>query len=148
MHPVLKKLGYKGQESVLLLNTPPELAHLKAEFGTPPGETPIGSYSFILVFAPNGTALVHMIQGITQLLAGDGYLWLAYPKKTSKQYKSDLSREVVGACLGDQDFEPVMQVAIDEDWSALRFRHVNKIKTMTRSFAASKEGKRRTGISE
>ena len=33
------------------------------------------------------------------------------------------------------------QVAIDEDWSALRFRKVEHIKTMTRSFAATEAGK-------
>jgi hypothetical protein len=32
-------------------------------------------------------------------------------------------------------------VAIDEDWSALRFRRVGYIKTMTRSFAMTKAGK-------
>mgnify|MGYP005835701873 CR=1 FL=1 len=37
--------------------------------------------------------------------------------------------------------EPVRQVAIDEDWSALRFRRVEYIKTMTRSFAMTLEGK-------
>jgi hypothetical protein len=34
--------------------------------------------------------------------------------------------------LGDAGFEPVRQVAIDEDWSALRFRRVEYIKSMTR----------------
>jgi hypothetical protein len=32
-------------------------------------------------------------------------------------------------------------VAIDEDWSALRFRKVENIKTMTRSFAMTAKGK-------
>jgi hypothetical protein len=37
-------------------------------------------------------------------------------------------------------------VAIDEDWSALRFRRVNHIKNITRkeSFALTKEAKERT----
>ncbi len=33
------------------------------------------------------------------------------------------------------------QVAIDEDWSALRFRRVDFIQTMTRSFAMTDAGK-------
>jgi hypothetical protein len=36
-------------------------------------------------------------------------------------------------------------VAIDEDWSALRFRKVAFIKTMTRSFAMTEEGKEKAG---
>jgi hypothetical protein len=32
--------------------------------------------------------------------------------------------------LGEYNLEPVRQVAIDKDWSALRFRRVDKIKTL------------------
>jgi hypothetical protein len=38
-------------------------------------------------------------------------------------------------------------VAIDEVWSALRFRHVEYIKTMTRSFAMTAQGKRKAARS-
>jgi hypothetical protein len=34
--------------------------------------------------------------------------------------------------LGAAGFEPVRMVAVDEDWSALRFRRVGFIKTLTR----------------
>ena len=34
--------------------------------------------------------------------------------------------------MGDAGFEPVRMVAIDEDWSAVRFRRVEFIKTMNR----------------
>jgi hypothetical protein len=48
--------------------------------------------------------------------------------------------------MGRYSLEPVRQVAIDEDWSALRFRKVGYIKNITRreSFALSEEAKRRT----
>ena len=44
------------------------------------------------------------------------------------------------------DLEPVRQVAIDEDWSGLRFRHVDKIARITRreSFALTRKGKERS----
>lgn len=35
------------------------------------------------------------------------------------------------------------QVAIDADWSALRFRNVDKIKKLTRTKAATEKGKER-----
>jgi hypothetical protein len=47
--------------------------------------------------------------------------------------------------LGELGFEPVRQVALGEDWSALRFRRVAVIKKMTRSFAMTAEGKAKTG---
>jgi hypothetical protein len=34
-------------------------------------------------------------------------------------------------------------VAIDEDWSALRFRRAENIKVMTRSFAMSETGRKK-----
>ena len=34
--------------------------------------------------------------------------------------------------MGEAGFEPVRMVAIDEDWSALRFRRAEFIKNMTR----------------
>lgn len=70
------------------------------------------------------------------LLSGyrDGaVLWLAYPKKSSKVAK-DLSRDSSWLPLEAADFLPVTQIALDETWSALRFRRRGEIKTLTRKF--------------
>ncbi|MDN3689354.1 hypothetical protein [Cyclobacterium jeungdonense] len=73
-------------------------------------------------------------------------IWICYPKASSKQYKCDFNRDTGFGILGDYGLEAVRQVAIDEDWSALRFRKVEYIKNITRreSFALTKEAKRRT----
>lgn len=67
-------------------------------------------------------------------------MWFAYPKKSSKLIKSDLSRDVFD--LGSLGLEAVSAVAIDDDWSALRFKRVEHIKTITRKFAKTEEGKK------
>ncbi len=41
------------------------------------------------------------------------------------------------------EFEPVSQVSIDDDWSAMRFRHVDNINAMKRKTAATEKGKER-----
>jgi hypothetical protein len=64
---------------------------------------------------------------------GDTIVWLAYPKGSSKRYKSEIDRDRGWQVLGDLGFEPVRSVAIDEDWSAARFRRVAFIKKMTRA---------------
>ena len=48
--------------------------------------------------------------------------------------------------VGQYNLEPVRLVAIDEDWSALRFRKVEYIKKITRkeSYALTAEAKNRT----
>jgi hypothetical protein len=80
------------------------------------------------------------------LLEGDAPCWLAYPKKSSKKYKSDISRDHGWEAMGQNNWEPVSQITLDEDWSALRFRKVAYIKTLTRrkSMALSAEAKKRT----
>ena len=47
--------------------------------------------------------------------------------------------------VGEQGFEGVRQVAIDADWSALRFRQARFIKTMKSNpkMAISEEGKKK-----
>ena len=77
---------------------------------------------------------------------GDAIVWLAYPKKSSKNYDCEFNRDSGWDVMGEAGFEGVRQVAIDEDWSALRFRRTENIKTMRRNpkMAISKEGKRRT----
>jgi hypothetical protein len=77
---------------------------------------------------------------------GDAILWFAYPKGTSKKYRCDFNRDTGWAKLGKAGFEPVRQVAIDEDWSALRFRRVDYIKNFQRdvSRAITPEGRKRS----
>jgi hypothetical protein len=72
-------------------------------------------------------------------------VWFAYPKGTSKRYKSELSRDSGWEVLGKLGFECVRSVAIDEDWSAARFRRVAFIRTMNRDKkrAMTKQGKAR-----
>ncbi len=57
----------------------------------------------------------------------------------------NISRDSGWQPLGDLGYEGVRQVAIDDDWSALRFRHVDSIATLKResSRAMSKRGKDR-----
>ena len=54
------------------------------------------------------------------------------PKGSSKKYRSQIDRDHGWDVLGSEGFEPVRMVAIDEDWSALRFRRKSFIKVMIR----------------
>ena len=54
-------------------------------------------------------------------------VWITYPKKTSC-VESDLSREAVWAAMEGTGWRPVSQIAIDEIWSALRFRPIEDVK--------------------
>ena len=59
-------------------------------------------------------------------------MWFAYPKK-SGTIASDITRDDGWDLLAAHDLLPVTQVAIDSDWSALRFRYRDEIKKLTRA---------------
>ncbi|MGG3280643.1 DUF3052 domain-containing protein [Paenibacillus solani] len=148
IHPIVKKLQFKDLgQPVLMLNAPQayqEVIHsLQGDVHTEPQQIP---YEFVQAFGASNEELRRLAKVAAGSVADDGLLWLCYPKKSSKTFKnSDCSRESIAGILSDQGYEPVRQIAIDEDWSALRFRKVELIKKMSRSFAVTAEGKERTG---
>ncbi len=145
MSPLLKKLNYKNQQQVVLLNLPKEQEYLIQDFGENAkvilDAEQANEIEFVLIFCTKKAEVDAYAQQITPKLIEDGALWFAYPKGTSKRYKCDFNRDNGWNVLGEMGFEGVRMVAVDEDWSALRFRKAKHIKTMTRSFAMSKEGK-------
>ena len=147
MHPLLKKMNYKGEGVIHILQTPENLKGLLQEVSIEANITeqlkPSGKADFILAFCKTQKEVDAIAELSAKTLQGDGLLWFAYPKGTSKKYKADFNRDNGWQRLGELGFEPVRMVAIDEDWSALRFRRVAFIKTMARSVALSEEGKKK-----
>ena len=144
-----KKLNLKEQAAVLILNAPPsfepELTALEGVAVHRDGES-VASVNFALAFAITQNEVDAFADVVAEKTAGDAVVWFAYPKGSSKKYKCEFNRDTGWGRLGAHGFEPVRQVAIDEDWSALRFRRVEYIKSLTRSKldALSEEGKART----
>jgi hypothetical protein len=100
---------------------------------------------FVLAFATKQKEVDALASAVGKLAEDDAVVWVAYPKGSSKKYTCEFNRDSGWASMGGQGFEPVRMVAIDEDWSALRFRRVDFIKTMTRGaeHAISAKGKAR-----
>jgi len=71
-------------------------------------------------------ALVPLIAARAQ---GDAIVWFTYPKGSSKKLKCDFNRDTGWDALKAAGFETVRAVAIDEDWTGLRFRCVEFIKS-------------------
>jgi hypothetical protein len=153
--PLLKKFNHKEHQEIFILHAPVEF---KAEMdaiktsGNKVTELSISTLSkvkqlqFMLSFVQTKAEVEKIIDQIDDKLEKDAVVWFAYPKGTSKKYKAAINRDNGWEALGKKGFEPVRAVAIDLDWSALRFRKVEFIKTMTRSihFAMTTEGKMKT----
>jgi len=103
--------------------------------GKPAPQQPDGTYSYLegsLAFVTTQKEVDTLGPQVAKKAKGDAVVWFAYPKGSSKKYTSQINRDNGWAVMGKAGFEPVRMVAIDEDWSALRFRRVEFIKTMNR----------------
>lgn len=150
MDPVFKKLNFKDHQSILVLNAPysfqPNLEVMENETSIQDHIETAKQITFLLAFVTKKEEIAEIVPLIATQLKGDALVWIAYPKKSSKRYRSDISRDEGWAPMGEAGLEPVRMVAIDQDWSALRFRKVGFIKKITRSkkMALTKEAKERT----
>lgn len=149
MSPVFQKLNFKDQAAVYVVDAPAsfleECTLMEGFTEIKQGLPKTGKADFIIGFCTQQKQVDALAQKASKLLEGDGLFWIAYPKGTSKKYKCDFNRDTGWSALGALGFEGVRQVAIDEDWSAIRFRRVGYIKKMIRSFAMTEEGKKKSG---
>ena len=149
MDNVFKKMNFKDSKTVVVVNTPQSFEfNIEAMQGLTTFHRDLSAVEktdFILAFCTKQNEVDAISVEAATKLEDDGLLWFAYPKGTSKKLKCDFNRDTGWVVLGENGFEPVRQVAIDEDWSALRFRKVGFIKKMTRSFAMTEEGKAKIG---
>jgi hypothetical protein len=147
MDAVFKKLNFKAHNPVLIMNAPDSfalnIASIADEATIVTNEEQIKHTTFCMIFVTKQTEIDATIPSIMPLLTGDVILWMCYPKGTSKRYQCDFNRDSGWQVMGQFDMEPVRMVAIDEDWSALRFKKVDFIKTMKRNTAGalSEKGK-------
>ena len=146
MSDVFKKLNLKDQAEIVVLNAPESFeAELAALNGVAIRRDvkEVKQIAFSLAFVTKQNEVDALAKAVARKAAGDAVVWFVYPKGTSKKYKCDFNRDTGWAALGEAGFEPVRMVAIDEDWSALRFRRAEFVKTMKReeTRAISKSGK-------
>jgi hypothetical protein len=150
MTPLFKKLNFKHHQQILLLNHPAEFkAEMEAMKDYSAIETDFGNLNeieFVLSFVKTKSEIDTITERIGPKLKGDAVVWFAYPKGSSRKYSAEINRDNGWEMLGKTGLEAVRQVAIDEDWSALRFRKVEFIKTMKRKTdsAMTIKGKQKT----
>ncbi len=133
-----KKLNLAAGMRVLVDDPLDVLGPVRAAM--PPGDSG-GRAVWSMGFARTLEEVEALAQHAAAVDADDPIVWIAYPKGSSTRYRCAFNRDTGWAAMGAVGFEPVRQVSLDEDWSALRFRRVQHIKSMTRGFAMTEEGK-------
>lgn len=117
---LLKKLRYKSGPGTAL--NAPEGYDLGLDNGLE------GPFAFTVLYVRNKKELDEWLPKTIPQLEDDAVFWICYPKKTSKKVETDLNRDVLWGFVSEHcPYRPVSNVAVDEAWSALRFRHVDKV---------------------
>lgn len=132
---IFDKLNLKSLTKILVLNAPqsfePELAALQG-ITIARSLRGLGEIEFSLAFVTRQKEVDQLAGSIVKIAKGDPVVWFAYPKGTSKKYQSEINRDSGWQAMKHAGFDTVRMVAIDEDWSALRFRRAEFIKANPR----------------
>ena len=82
-----------------------------------------GQAEAVLLFVNSLAEVAERTPKAGKLVKPGGMLWIAYPKGTSK-VKTDVNRDKLWAAVLPLGWQPIRQIALDEVWSALRFKPV------------------------
>jgi hypothetical protein len=127
---LVKKLGIKPGQRMLIMNAPEDYIQMLgvlpegAEVKTSAGEI----FDFVQVFVYNQADIDGNATTAIQALKPGGLLWFTYPKKSSG-VKTNITRDIGWEGLMNAGMRPVTQIAIDDTWSALRFRPTSEVKS-------------------
>ena len=128
-----KKLRLTADHSLALLNVPePYVALLKPGPNDVTKQVQPGqSFDAVLLFVKDVEELRRLGPGAIAAAKTGGLFWIAYPKGGKTSGATDLPatpwwvrRDVLGEVTEVKGYKPVSFVAVDETWTALRFKRV------------------------
>ena len=118
--PIAERLQVKGDRRIAVMGAPPAVDRA---IGAKKSRAAAAEADIILLFAPDCARLNAALPSLLKQAAKTAILWVAYPKLTS-DLASDLSRDVIRALAPKHGLDTVSQIAIDDDWSALRLKRI------------------------
>lgn len=125
MPSVFAKMSLKEEREILVLDAPASFEAELQALGKVKIIRSLGAarhVTFALVFATQKSQVDRLSKLLASKASGDAILWFAYPKGTSQRFKCDFNRDNGWEVIREAGWDSVRQVAIDADWSALRFR--------------------------
>jgi hypothetical protein len=109
-----KKLNLKAGTKLRVLGKPKDVDLDDVDV------TSLANVEDVLVFVTKTADLDRLATPMIDAARADRIAWAAYPK--AGQLGTDLNRDILAKELQKRGAQPVRQIAIDEVWSALRFR--------------------------
>ena len=125
---LVQKLQLKAGQRLVVINAPESYTErLAAELpGIQMSQPDSHPADAVLLFARNLAEAEQLVPHGIRAVNEDGLLWVAYPKGSSG-LKTDINRDTLWRATEPTGWQPVRQVAIDQVWSAMRFRPAEKV---------------------
>jgi len=124
MTTLAQKLQLKAGQSLKLVNSPAGYDSFLASEGIGTAE----SSDAVLIFTNSLAEVEQIVPPAFKSVSADALVWVAYPKGSSG-IKTDVNRDRLWDALKPTGWRPVRQIAMDNVWSALRFRPAERVGT-------------------
>ena len=124
MDPVLvKKLLFKPGQKILIRNAPEGYVERVTPLpaGAELAAADAAGCDAVQLFVRNKADIDALAPAALAALKPGGLLWLSYPKR-GPRVQTDINRDTGWETLHRAGWTAVTQIAVDETWSALRFR--------------------------
>ena len=118
--PVAERLQVKGARRLAVIGASPALDRL---VGAKTARAEPAAADVVLLFVADRARFDTQLPPLMKKIPRTAILWVAYPKLTSK-LAADLSRDVIHGLAPKHGLDTVSQIAIDQDWSALRLKRI------------------------
>jgi hypothetical protein len=126
MAPVFTKLRYKPGMRVCVLGAPSgfsaELARLPKSIDRATALK--GRFDLVHAFFTRKAQVLRDAPKLKKALEPGGSLWVSYPKGDA--LGTDLKRDILHEALSEVGLDGVSQVAVDDVWSAMRFKVIDE----------------------
>lgn len=118
--PLYKKLGIKEGGRVAIVNAPDGFLLDPLPDGVQVLDRATKPLDVIVLFSDSRSHLGRRFEPLKEFLQPAGGFWIAYPKKSSA-IETDLTFETVQRVGLDAGLVDNKSIAVDEDWSGVRF---------------------------
>ena len=124
MQSTIKKFRFKDKGIVINAPSTLEIQFMELGFKTS-FDKEIKSKNTV-IFINNNIEYLDFLNNQLKNIEPDSVLWFAYPKGTSK-IKTDINRDTIRVTGEEFKITTVSAISIDNIWSALRFRPIDKV---------------------
>ena len=117
---------FKFKDKAIVINAPITIEEEFVKLGFAIAFTKNEQSSNTLVFINDAKEYTDFLKNDLKHIVSDSVLWFAYPKGTSK-IKTDINRDGIRQTGEEFGLTTVTAISINETWSALRFRPIDRV---------------------